>query len=363
MQIVILGLSITSSWGNGHATTYRALVGALAARGHNIVFLERDVAWYADNRDLSQPWGCQTFLYSSLADLKNRFRSIVSQADLVIVGSYVPEGVAVGRWVIRCASGVTAFYDIDTPVTLSKLRRDDEEYLTRDLVASYDLYLSFTGGPTLERLEKRYGSPCARVLYCSADPEKYSPEDLPRRWSMGYLGTYSQDRQPKVERLSNQVARAMPGHSFVVAGPLYPRGIAWSVNVDRIEHLAPNGHSRFYNSQAWTLNVTRADMIEAGWSPSVRLFEAGACGVPVISDAWPGLDEIFRIGEEIQIARNTDDVVRIISRTPEADRLAMGVRFRHRVLAEHTSCKRAEQLEGYVMERSRSMTGVLSQRR
>lgn len=363
MRIAILGLSITSSWGNGHATTYRSLVAALAARGHEITFLERDVPWYADNRDQPRPPGCTTFLYRSLSELKSRHRNVVRQADLAIVGSYVPEGVEVGHWAVRNASGVAAFYDIDTPVTLSKLDRNDEEYLTRGLVASYDLYLSFTGGPTLQRLEKRYGSPCARVLYCSADPVKYAPQSVDKQWTLGYLGTYSQDRQPSVETLLNAAARQMPSKRFVVAGPMYPAEIVWPANVERIEHLPPAGHSRFYNSQAWTLNVTRQDMIEAGWSPSVRLFEAGACGTPVISDSWPGLTELFRPGEEIQIARNTDDVLRVIASTSEDERAAMGTRFRQRVLAEHTAEKRAEQLECYVQERSRSMTGALSHNR
>ena len=51
MNIVIIGLSITSSWGNGHATTYRSLIKGLRKRGHKVHFLERDVPWYANQRD------------------------------------------------------------------------------------------------------------------------------------------------------------------------------------------------------------------------------------------------------------------------------------------------------------------------
>src|SRR4051794_3327793 len=154
LHIVVLGLSITSSWGNGHATTYRALLRELAARGHDILFLERDVPWYAAHRDLPHPSFCRTHLYASLAELKESFARQVGDADLVIVGSYVPDGVAVGDWVQRTARGVTAFYDIDTPVTLAALARGEHEYIAPRQISGYHLYLSFTGGPTLKRIER-----------------------------------------------------------------------------------------------------------------------------------------------------------------------------------------------------------------
>src|SRR5215207_1456914 len=167
LRIVILGLSITSSWGNGHATTYRGLVRELVARGHDVLFLERDVPWYAAERDLPRPPYGRKELYRDLAELRASHEGDVREADLVIVGSYVPDGVAVGEWVTRTARGSTAFYDIDTPVTLAKLARGDTEYLAPHLIPRYHLYLSFTGGPTLARLEQEYGSPLARPLYCA----------------------------------------------------------------------------------------------------------------------------------------------------------------------------------------------------
>src|SRR5687768_12748241 len=202
LDIVILGLSITSSWGNGHATTFRALVRALNARGHNVCFLERDMPWYAENRDLPNPPYGLTQLYESLAELKQRFGRKVMNADLCIVGSYVPDGVAIGEWVTRTCRGVKAFYDIDTPVTLAKLEKDgDAEYLTASQIPHYDLYLSFTGGPVLRKIEREFGSPRARTLYCSVDPKLYFPEHCKTRWDLGYMGTYSSDRQPSLDHL------------------------------------------------------------------------------------------------------------------------------------------------------------------
>lgn len=350
MKLVFLGLSITSSWGNGHATTYRGLVCELARRGHDVLFLERDVPWYAANRDLPCPPYGRTELYAGLDDLARRFTPAVREAAAVVVGSYVPEGVAVGEWVLEAAQGLPVFYDIDTPVTLARLERGETEYVSRELVPRFALYLSFTGGPILERLERQYGARMARVLYCSADPAVYFPEARPARWNMGYMGTYGADRQQALESLLLAPARRWRQGRFVVAGPLYPAGIAWPPNVERVDHVPPGGHREFYNSQRLTLNITRADMRAAGWSPSVRLFEAAACGVPILSDCWPGMEAFFEPGREILVAASAAEALEILRRAPERELRAMALRARRRMLAEHTPSCRAAQLERYIEE-------------
>jgi spore maturation protein CgeB len=350
LRIVILGLSITSSWGNGHATTYRGLVRELVRRGHDLLFLERDVPWYANHRDLANPPYGRTELYGSLDELRERFGSEVRDADLVIVGSYVPDGAAVGEWVQSRARGLAAFYDIDTPVTLARLARGEHEYLRPDQIAGYDLYLSFTGGPTLRRLEQEFGSPRARVLYCSVDPELYFRDPRPFEWDLGYMGTYSDDRQPTVNELLLEPARRLPAARFIIAGPQYPETETWPANVLHQPHLPPAEHRAFYNSQRFTLNVTRADMIAAGWSPSVRLFEAAACGTAIVSDRWAGIESLLVPGEEILLAASAQEVVEILRTTTEKQRLQLSVRARQRILAEHTAAHRAEQLEGYAID-------------
>ncbi|HEY0312013.1 MAG TPA: glycosyltransferase [Allosphingosinicella sp.] len=347
MKLVVLGLSLSSSWGNGHATTFRALLKAFAARGHDILFLERDVPWYRDNRDVTDPDYCRLEYYADLAGLA-RWRQEIANADAVMVGSYVPEGVEVARFVQAHARGATAFYDIDTPVTLAKLERGDFEYLSPEVTPGYDVYLSFTGGPTLRRIEREYGAPAARALYCSVDPDAYPPLELPKRWDLSYLGTYSPDRQPTLERLLIEPARRMPERRFVVAGPQYPADIDWPANVERIDHLPPAEHPAFYAASRYTLNVTRADMIAAGWSPSVRLFEAAACAVPVVSDIWEGLDSLFTPSEEIVLARTTDEVVALLSSDAEA--ADMGRRARARVMHGHRAADRAAELEAHFAE-------------
>jgi spore maturation protein CgeB len=356
LKLVVLGLSLSSSWGNGHATTYRALLKAFAARGHQVVFLERDVPWYAAERDLPDPDWCRLLLYPDLAGL-DAHRDLIAAADAVIVGSYVPDGVAVGRFVQAHAGGVTAFYDIDTPVTLAKLARGDFEYLTPDLIPGYDLYLSFTGGPTLGLIERQYGSPAARALYCSVDPDRYPQLDRPVRWDLSYLGTYSPDRQPVLERLLVEPARRLPHRRFVVAGPQYPDTIAWPDNVERFQHVGPADHAEFYAASRYTLNVTRADMVAAGWSPSVRLFEAASCGTPIISDIWPGLDALLLPDRDILLAADTSEVTAIIDGQPEEDRRAIAAGGRARVMGGHTAAHRAGELETLLLGTIPNKTG------
>lgn len=348
LRIVVIGLTITSSWGNGHATTYRGLLRGLARRGHSVLFLEHDKPWYRDNRDLPDPPDGQTRLYDSVEELGDRWAGEIRDADLVIVGSYVPDGQEVCRLVQRIARGATAFYDIDTPVTLAALAEGSCAYLSPELIPGFDLYLSFTGGPTLDFLEDRLGARAARALYCSVDPDLHRPDpDAPVRWDMSYLGTYSPDRQPTVDALLCAPARAWAAGRFAVAGPQYPDAIDWPANCDRIEHLPPLEHRGFYTGSRFTLNVTRADMIRSGWSPSVRLFEAASCATPIISDSWPGLDEFFRPGAEILVARNAAEALDILRALPEPRRRDIAARARARVLAGHTGDHRAAELEEY----------------
>jgi spore maturation protein CgeB len=348
MRVTILGLSITSAWGNGHATNYRALARALERRGDEVTFLERDMPWYAQHRDLPDPPWCETRLYASVDELRRVGSAAVSAADLVIVGSFVPDGVEVAEWVLGQSQGAVAFYDIDTPVTIGKLRSGDTEYLTPALVERFDLYLSFTAGPALEVLHDEFGARRPEGFYCFVDPDAYAPVDVPARHALNYLGTYSAGRQPTVAELLIAPAVARPDERFAVAGPMYPDEIEWPANVERIDHLAPGEHPRFYSATRFTLNVTRPEMRALGYSPSVRLFEAGACGAAIISDVWPGLETVFAPGEEILLARHREDVLQILDETSEEERARIGGAARRRVLAEHTADRRAEHLHELV---------------
>ena len=341
LDIVILGLSLSSSWGNGHATTYRALLRGLAAEGHRVLFLERDVPWYAAHRDMPEPDFCDFAFYGSLAEL-DRWQGRISAADAVIVGSYVPEGIDLLDRLAGQVPGRLVYYDIDTPITLEALGTDSADYIARRQLSGIDLYLSFAGGKALDRL-RDLGARHVAAFYCSVDPERYRPMPEPIRWDLGYLGTYSEDRQPGLEALLLNPARRLPERRFVVAGSSYPEDISWPPNVERIEHVAPSDHAAFYNAQRFTLNLTRAAMREAGHSPSVRLFEAAACGTAILSDRWRGIEDLFRPQREIVLVASPEEVVAALE-MPEDTNEQIALAARESVLANHTGRMRAREL-------------------
>ncbi len=348
MKITIFGLSITSSWGNGHATTFRALCQALHRRGHRIVFFERDQEWYRSNRDLPGPPYCEVKIFDSWSEIRPSVRSELRDSDVAMVGSYVPDGIAALNEVLDSNVPVKSFYDIDTPITIGQLRRcGATAYLLRRHLAELDVYFSFTGGPLLEELESKHGVRLAVPLYCSVDPDRYRELPLSDEFAcdLSYMGTYAADRQPKLEGLLCRTARRLPGKRFIVAGPQYPASIEWPPNVERILHLSPRHHAAFYGSSRMTLNVTRRDMVMAGYSPSVRLFEAAACAATIVSDNWPGLETFFAPGVEVLLAAVSDDVVRYISDCEAGELRRIGRAARERVLAGHTSDIRAREFE------------------
>ena len=357
MNIVIFGLSITSSWGNGHATTFRALAKALHRRKHRIVFFEKDQKWYASNRDLPTPEFCDVRLFDDWIDALPAVRRELQNCDVAVVGSYFPDGITASQEVLESNAPVKAFYDIDTPITVANLREGRGHYLQRQQVSGFDLYFSFTGGPVLQELQSEFGAARAVPLYCSFDPEQYFPRGVYRRYrcDLSYMGTYAADRQAKLEELFSAAASHLPHMKFLLAGSQYPSKLKWPTNVRRIKHLSPRWHPHFYSSSRLTLNLTRKEMVAAGFSPSVRLFEAAACGATIISDQWPGLDTFFQPGEEILLAQDSTQMLDFLNHADEAEIRRVGDRGRERVLAEHTSSRRAEEFENQVTHaRSRS---------
>jgi len=348
MKITIFGLSITSSWGNGHATTFRALCNALCNRGHRIVFFEHNLEWYQNNRDLPGPDYCKTRIFEEWNEILPEVRAELKDTDVAVVGSYFPDGIAALDEVLESNVPVKAFYDIDTPVTVAALEKQGKtDYLLRRHLAGLDVYFSFTGGPILKKLENELAVPFATPLYCSFDPGKHRalPPSPEFECDLSYMGTYAPDRQPKIEELLCAPARLLPNRRFIVAGPQYPKSIEWPDNVERIKHLNPRHHAEFYCSSRLTLNVTRRDMVMAGFSPAVRLFEAAACAAAIVSDNWPGLDSFFVPGREILLPVSGEDVLRYISEYDTAELRQIGLAAQSRVLAKHTSDARAQEFE------------------
>jgi spore maturation protein CgeB len=346
MKLVVFGLSLSSSWGNGHATLWRGLLGALGRRGHASVFFERDVPYYAAHRDAAELPGTRLILYRSWDEIVSSAERELADAEVAIITSYCADGPVASELVLRSRVAQRVFYDLDTPITLERAARGERiEYLPTSALSGFDLVLTYTGGRALDELRTRLGAVRVAPLYGSVDPAVHRPAPATERYraALSYLGTYAADRQAGVEALLVEVARRRPCARFVVAGAQYPAALVWPPNVARIEHLSPGEHASFYGSSPLTLSVTRAAMARLGYCPSGRLFEAAACGVPVLSDGWPGLERFFTPGEEILVARNTGEALAALALSPEA--LArIGRAARDRALAEHTAERRASEL-------------------
>jgi spore maturation protein CgeB len=346
MKIVVFGLTISSSWGNGHATLWRGLCRALHRLGHHVVFYERDVSYYAENRDAASFEGCDLRLYRSIEDVAADAREELATADAAIVTSYCPDGPRAAELVLAHTAGRRLFYDMDTPVTLDRLSRGETVfYLPPAGLGDFDLVLSFTGGRALGQLRSRLGARHVATLYGSVDPDVHRPvpPSVVYRADLSYMGTFAEDRQAAVEDLFLEPARRLPGHRFSLSGSQYPESMSIPDNVRVLSHLPPSEHAAFFCSSRLTLNVTRRAMAELGCCPSGRLFEAAASGVPILSDAWEGLDRFFELGSEILVARRAADVTRALCRDAREHR-AMANRARERTLGEHTAHHRAVRL-------------------
>jgi spore maturation protein CgeB len=347
MKLVIFGLTMSSSWGNGHATLWRGLVRALASSGHDVTFFERDVPYYAAHRDFTGTPGADLVLYQAWPDVTQRVRRLVREADATIVTSYCPDAIAAYRLILdQPIAGLRVFYDLDTPITLAQLEAAGAvDYLPEEGLRHFDLVLSYTGGEALEGLRTLLGARRVAPLYGHVDPDIHCPVtvDPASHSHLSYLGTYAPDRQAALERLFLDPARLRPGKRFVLGGSGYPAEFPWTQNIWFVRHVPPPDHAAFYCSSRLTLNVTRAEMAAMGFCPSGRLFEAAACGAPILSDAWDGLDEFFTPGEQILLANSTDSALSAID-LPASELERVGRAARERVLAEHTSAHRARQL-------------------
>jgi spore maturation protein CgeB len=351
LRITIFGLTLSSSWGNGHATPYRAIIRALHRQGHRVAFFEKDVEYYRWRRDFERCDYCELVLYAEWQEARERALRAASESDAVIVASYCPEGARIADEVLALDRPLRVYYDLDTPITLAQLAAGDLDYLRREQIGEFDLYLSFTGGGILEALETNWGARMARPLYGCVDPEFYRrvPAREEFRCALSYMGTYAADRQAKVDELFLTPAQRMPETQFVLAGTLYPWQWQWPANVRRFDHVAPADHPAFYSSSRATLNLTREGMSRWGYCPSGRFFEAAACGTAILSDRWEGLDSFFKDGEEILLVERAEDVMAALE-LPDAELGRIALRGRERTRDEHSGERRAEQLIAYLEE-------------
>jgi spore maturation protein CgeB len=351
VKITVFGLTLSSSWGNGHATPYRAIIRALDRLGHQVHFFEKDVPYYSSRRDFDCCDYCELTLYPNWSTVRDRALSAAADSDVVITASFLPEGRRINDEILDLGHPLRVFYDLDTPVTLNGLRHGEVEYLEAAQIPEFDLVLSFTGGKVLSALEDEYRARMVRPLYGCVDPDDYQRVEPTAKFQcdLSYMGTYSPDRQAKVDSLLLEPSRRHPEKLFLLAGSLYPWNWEWPENVHRMEHIAPADHASFYSSSRLTLNITRGEMAANGWCPSGRFFEAAACGTPLITDAWEGLDSFFDLESQLRVVASAEDVEAALS-SPDSELQSMAARARQRTLDEHTGNVRARQLLQYIEE-------------
>jgi len=356
VKLVIFGLTISSSWGNGHATLWRGLCRALVARSHRVIFFERDTPYYRETRDLFELEGCELVLYARFEEVEARAKKELRQADAAIVTSYCPDGSRASDLVLEQTRGVRVFYDLDTPVTLAALESSQPPpYLPPYGLGEFDLVLSFTGGRALELLTQKLDARRVAPLYGHADPIRHravSP-DSTFRGALSYLGTYSADRQAQLEELFLAPALRAPGERFVIAGSMYPSEQRWPENVAHFSHLPPAAHGSLFCSTRLTLNITRSTMARFGYCPSGRLFEAAACGTVIVTDWFDGLEHFFDPWQEVIVVRSRDDVLAALE-LGEHELATRARRTRERMLRCHTAARRAGELEALLWPESRS---------
>lgn len=346
MKIVIFGLSITSAWGNGHATLLRGLFRAIHEEGHEVHFFERDTPYYAQHRDAATFPYATVHLYADWSDIQHEAQKALADADVGMVTSYCPDGRPASELVLQSSLWRKVFYDMDTPVTISRLDKGEQvDYVPESGFRGFDLVLSYTGGVALEQLRSKLGARRVAPLYGWVDPATHYREEPSAEFAadLSYLGTYATDRQRALEQLLIEPARHRPDCRFLIGGAMYPDVDRWPRNIRSFPHVSPPEHSRFYSSSPLTLNVTRGSMAAMGYCPSGRLFEAASCGTVVLSDWWEGLDTFFEPGEEMLIARSSEEAIDAI--TSDRTRLSkIASAARERALACHTASIRAKRL-------------------
>ncbi len=352
LDLVIIGRSILSSTDNPSAGLYRGLINELAQHGHRTTFLECVPSGKLQVRDMLRSPYCEVWTYRDTDHLFNEYTLLIQSADVVMMGSGVDRAEDIAVWISEEATGITIYYDTDLSRTLESLQAAEKigDCLSCRTIVNFNLFLSTTGGPVLQRLARDNGLPFARPLYECIDPFDYYRTDTEKTYELGFIGRYREGRRTALGALLFEPAQYTPGRNFALAGAGYSQRGNWPDNLTYLEHLPETNLVDFYNRQLCTLVLSRADRQEMGYTPTRRLLAAAACGVPVLTSAWEGLAEFLEPDREIFTVSSRQGVLDILYGTDDGRRSRMGTRARNRILEEHTITHRAQQLLGYLSE-------------
>jgi len=349
VELTFFGSSLVSSYWNGAATYYRGLIRALAARGHRVTFCEPDAYGRQQHRDLAEdPDYATVVVYRGEAERDALVERAFASSDWVIKCS------GVGVWDAELEAAVaersggavkTAFLDVDAPATLARIAADAGDPF-RAHIARYDQLFTYGGGPPVIAAYTAWGAQACTCIYNGLDPEEHRPLEMAAHpgFDLLFMGNRLPDREARVNEFFFRAAELSPGRRFVLGGEGWGDR-AMPSNVTYLGHVPTHRHNAVNASARLVLNIHRESMVENGWSPATRMFEAAGAGSCQVTDAMPGIEEFFAPGEEILVADDGAAVARIVAATTDADARRIGEAGRRRALADHTYAQRAERMD------------------
>jgi len=381
VKITFFGLSISSSWGNGHAAHFRAILRALHRLGHRVAFYERDLGQLARHREFTASDDFDLRLYRSWDEIRHTALEEADASDVVLVASHVPEGARIADAVLALDRPLRAYYEMNAPHTLARLRDGSLDYVRALQLPDFDLVLSRMGGRSLSALELDYGARLALPLYACVDPELHlrMPARPALRCELSFPGSCTPQRLARLKTLLGTVARRRPSWRFLVAGaqssgevPAAPRKEprraesgrgssspktlpplaaasarvherarrGWPAHLQRLELLSEADRVALFSSSRLVLDLPRRAAQAWGYCPSGRLFAAAACGTPVVTTGFEGLERFLEPEAEVLVAGNAAALLEAMERS-DAELLGLGRRARERTLDEHTGYQRA----------------------
>ena len=344
MRIAFYGSSLLSSYWNGAATYYRGILKALASLGHDITFFEPDAYDRQSHRDIDPPDWCRVVVYPATPAGVADVLAQAAHADVAVKASgvgYADDALLAGIIEHARNEAIRVFWDVDAPATLAAIAPDPSAPLRRHL-PDLDVVLTYGGGGPVIDAYRALGARDCVPVYNGLDPSTHHPVAPEPRFAadLTFLGNRLPDREARVDAFFLGPAASRPDHRFLLGGS------GWAdkptaANVTKLGHVATADHNALNASARAVLNISRLSMAETGFSPATRIFEAAGAGACLITDDWPGIDQFFRPGTEILVARDGDEVAGFVRTLTPERATAIGQSALQRVLTEHTYDRRA----------------------
>jgi spore maturation protein CgeB len=349
MHLTFFGSSLVSSYWNGAATYYRGLIRALHGLGHTITFCEPDAYDRQKNRDLAEdPEYARVIVYTTEAERDALVEQAFAESDWVIKCSGVGVWDAELEAAVAARAGgdvMTAFLDVDAPATLGRIAADPADPF-RAHIPHYDQVFTYGGGPPVTAEYERWGAKACTPIYNALDPDEHRPvEGVAVDYDILFMGNRLPDREARVEEFFFRAAALCPEHRFLLGGEGWGWKTDMPANVTSLGHVPTGRHNVVNASARLVLNIHRDSMVQNGWSPATRMFEAAGAASCQVTDAWEGIEDFFAPGEEILVAASAEEVARLVRSVDDDRARRIGQAGRARALADHTYTQRARQMD------------------